>query len=191
MNESAKENTVGAGGAIDADTSAISRPSLIDGEAGERSRTSIILGHDRQPQSKAALAISMDLADRLSAHLHVVHAIDLGDAPIDPDSPDWENEIGKMLADERAEIATSLRGRSTGWSYHVGHGDPARLLASVANERNAVMIVIGSRGEGFRASVGRLGSAPVSHRLVQHANRPVLVVRSGLEVHGPNDAKPD
>jgi len=152
---------------------------LVDGATGASALTSIVLGHDRQPQSQAALAVAIDLACRLSAHLHVVHAIDLSDAPIDPDDADWEAQTKRALATERDEIAASLRGHATGWSYRVGHGDPARLLADTADESEALMIIIGSRGEGLRASVGRLGSAPVSHRLIQHAKQPVLVVRVG------------
>ena len=158
-----------------------SRQALVGGVAGASALTSIVLGHDRQPQSRAALAVAIDLACRLSAHLHVVHAIDLGDAPIDPDSAYWEADINKALANERDEIAASLRDHATGWSYRVGHGDPARLLADIADESEALMIIIGSRGEGLRASVGRLGTAPVSHRLIQHAKQPVLVVRIGLD----------
>lgn len=154
---------------------------LVDGVTEASALTSIVVGHDRQPQSQAALVVAIDLARRLSAHLHVVHAIDLADAPIDPDSADWEAQTKKALANERDEIAASLRDHATGWSYRVGHGDPARLLADTADESDALMIIIGSRGEGLRASVGRLGSAPVSHRLIQHAKQPVLVVRIGLD----------
>jgi nucleotide-binding universal stress UspA family protein len=143
--------------------------------------TTIVLGHDRQMQSQDALDVAIDLAERLRAHLHVVHAIDLDDAPIEPELLDWEEQTRQMLARERAAVAASLSAHSAGWSYHVGHGDPAQLLARVADAHDALMIIIGSRGEGLRASFGRLLTAPVSHRLIQHAKQPVLVVSHPVE----------
>lgn len=156
------------------------RGTRLDTVASADSLAAIVLGHDSQPQSRAALEVAIDLADRLSAHLHIVHALDLADEPIDPDSSDWEEQTRRMLAKERTEVADALSSHTTGWTYHAGHGEAAHLLARVADEHDALMIVIGSRGEGIRASAGRLLSAPVSHRLIQHARQPVLVVRLGI-----------
>lgn len=53
-------------------------------------------------------------------------------------------------------------------------GDPAHLICSKAQSENYDLIVIGNRGHGlFRELL--LGS--VSHKVVQHAHCPVLVVR--------------
>ncbi len=50
---------------------------------------------------------------------------------------------------------------------------PAEGLAELAKERDARLIVVGTRGEGpFHAAL--LGSTP--HKLMQLADRPVLVV---------------
>jgi nucleotide-binding universal stress UspA family protein len=50
---------------------------------------------------------------------------------------------------------------------------PAEGLAELAKERDARVIVVGTRGEGpFRAAL--IGSTP--HKLLQLADRPVLVV---------------
>ena len=164
-------------------TSVEADPTLAQIEivAGVGSLCSIVVGHDRQPQSKMALDIAIELAGRLSAHLHVVHALDLVDVPVDPDLADWEKQTRDVLARDRAEVAATLGDYRYGWTYHAGHGDPARFLIRVADEYEALMIIVGSRGEGVRASVGRLGLAPVSHRLVQHSKQPVLIVRHGLE----------
>lgn len=161
----------------------------LDGSDGySQSRTAVVVGHDHHAESLAALAAAINIAGRLSAHLHVVHAVTIGDYPIDPDAADWEESARNKLAKDRATVTEHLREHlrehKSGWTYLVGRGDPARLLISVADEHNAVMIVVGSRGEGLRLLLGRLIESPVSHRLIQHAQRPVLVV-------GPPTSLPD
>jgi nucleotide-binding universal stress UspA family protein len=138
----------------------------------------LVLGHSRDPASDRALEVAADLAMRLHAHLHVVHAIDLGDYPIDPDAADWEQQGRRTLAAEHDHVRSVLAGRPVGWSHHAWHGDPVTLLATVAEEQQALMIIVGTRGEGFAAAVGRLVRRSVSHGLVGDGRRPVLVVPS-------------
>jgi nucleotide-binding universal stress UspA family protein len=155
------------------------RPQIIR-VAGEASRSdpqvSIVVGYDRTPQSREAVAVAMDLGSRLGSFLHVVHAIDLRDYPIDPDAHDWEDKAAETLAEARRVATALLHHYVWGWTYLAGRGDPARLLMSVANEHDALMIVVGSRGEGLHVLVERLISPPVSHRLIDRSRRPVLVV---------------
>lgn len=148
----------------------------IDGEGDTASHAAVVVGHDGEPQSQAALDVAIDLARRLRAHLHVVHARDLGDAAVDPDSRDWEEDARHALTTQRALVRAALSGHESGWTYHAGRGDPAELLTRVATEHDALMIVVGSRGEGWHVVVERLVSPAVSHRLIEHAGRPVLVV---------------
>ena len=55
-------------------------------------------------------------------------------------------------------------------------GEPAETLTRAASDRNAALLVLGSRGRGpFRAAL--LGS--VSARVARLADRPVLVVPPG------------
>ncbi len=56
-----------------------------------------------------------------------------------------------------------------------GHGGVARTILDVAADVDADVIVLGTRGRGGVTSL-LLGS--VSHEVVQHADRPVLVVPS-------------
>lgn len=74
---------------------------------------------------------------------------------------------GAQLANEaglQAEPATDERGESV-----------AEAILSAADKLDADVIVIGSRGQDGLVSL-LLGS--VSHRLLQHASRPVLVIPS-------------
>jgi nucleotide-binding universal stress UspA family protein len=163
-------------------TSVADRPHVIR-VAGEASRSeprvSMVLGYDRTPESRGAFEVALDLGGRLSAFLHIVHAIDLRDYHIDPDLPDFEEKAATTLAEERRIAIALLRHYLWGWTYLAGRGDPVRLLMSVADEHDAIMIVVGSRGEGLHVLVERLVSRAVSHRLIERAKRPVLVV-SGL-----------
>jgi nucleotide-binding universal stress UspA family protein len=148
--------------------------------AGEVARSepqvSMVCGYDKTPESRNALGVAIDLGGRLSAFLHVVHAIDLRDYPIDPDRPDFEEKAAATLAEEERVATGLLRHYPWGWRYLAGRGDPARLLMRVADEHDALMIVIGSKGEGLHVLVERLISPAVSHRLIERAKRPVLIV---------------
>lgn len=144
------------------------------------SLASLVVGHDRQGESRDAIDVAIGLATRLSAHLHVVHAVNLSDYPVDPELDDWGERANETLAEERVEVAKALSDHAFGWTYHGGHGDPAKLLMNVADEHDALMIIVGSRGEGWRLILERLLDPPVSHRLIQHAHRPVLVVSHPL-----------
>lgn len=158
-------------------------PGFPDLEATERagvSHPSIVIGFDRHSESHDALEVGIGFAARLGAHIHVVHAKDLEDYPIDPDAADWEEQAEKAVAEERLAAVEALRNHAYGWTYHDGRGDPASALISVADEHDALMIVVGSRGEGWRFILERLFEPAVSHRLIEHARRPVLVVSHPL-----------
>lgn len=160
---------------------------ICGGEARIAPLNSLVLGHDRQPESRDALDVALDLAERLRAFLHIVHVVSLDDYPIDPDRADWEVYARERLAEEQAMVTAALRDHATGWTYYVGRGDPALRLNQVAKEHDALMVIVGSRGEGVRASLGRLIEPAVSHRLIQEARFPVLVVR---HPHKPSGHSP-
>ncbi len=147
----------------------------MDGPRTDRPGTALVLGHSRHPSDETALGVAADLAQRLHAHLHVVHGISLDDYPIDPDAADWEEQARRALDAQRARVQTVLAG-SGGWSYHAGRGDPVGLIAAVADDNDALMIVVGSRGEGAGAAVERVLGGSVSRGVLRHARRPVLIV---------------
>lgn len=144
------------------------------------SRTNLVMGFDLSPVSQCALEVAADLSRRLDAHLHVVHAVDLSDYPIDPDGPDWEEQARRTLTAERLAVAAGLSEFDRPWSYHAWHGIPGRLLAEVADESDALMIVIGARGSGVGAGISHLLARSVGAELVgRRGHRPVLVVPPG------------
>lgn len=142
-----------------------------------RSRCALVVGFDRNPTSVSALRVAVELAGRLDADVHVVHAIDLADYPVDPDSATWEDDADSTAAEERALAELTLQGFGGHWTYQAAHGEPAELLASVADEVDALMVIVGARREGAAAAISHLVSPSVSKRLLGHGStRPVLVV---------------
>jgi len=141
-----------------------------------RGAPTVVVGHNPSPAGEQALGVAADLARRLHAHLHVVHVTDLADYPIDPDLPDWEAEAEMNLDEQRRQVTGALRDQPDGWTYHARRGSAVTVLAKVADEHDALMIVVGTRGEGAGAVVQRLLRASVSHGLIRQQLRPVLIV---------------
>jgi nucleotide-binding universal stress UspA family protein len=136
----------------------------------------LVVGFDRSAASLAALRQAADLCVRLDAELHVVHAIDLADYPVDPDADDWEEQAAKNLEEERRQVSSALVAYPGGWSYLALRAEPAEALVRVANQVDALMIVVGVRPGGWRHLLERLAGPSVSHRLITHCHRPVLLV---------------
>jgi len=144
---------------------------------GDGRHTSLVMGFDLSPASRSALDVAADLARRLDAWLHVVHVIDLSDYPIDPDAADWEEHAQQALAVEKTTIGDSLKAFDGPWTFHAWHGEPATLLATVADEYDALMVIIGARHEGFSAAMSHLITRSITANLTgHHGHRPLLVV---------------
>ncbi len=137
---------------------------------------SLVLGHSRRPAADAALHVAVDLARRLDADLHVVHGVDLFDYPVDPDAADWEEQASRTLDEQRKRVEAILADCPVRWTYRTYRGDPARVLDDVAVETDALMIIVGSRGEGVGATFDRLLSGSVSRGVLRRQHCPVLVV---------------
>jgi nucleotide-binding universal stress UspA family protein len=89
----------------------------ISGTVRETADTSLVLGHSRHASADLALHFAVDLAQRLHADLHVVHAVDLFDYPVDPDAADWEQQAHRALAEQRRRVEAALADSSLSWTY--------------------------------------------------------------------------
>ena len=145
-------------------------------EPTKKPTATLIVGHCRDSSSEHALAVAAELGRRLGARLHVVHAAVLEDYPVDPDAADWEEQGERTLAEERHHVEAALTRTGLPWTYQSCRGNPAKALATAAGEHDALMIIVGTRGEGLRAALLRLAQPSVSHALIEHQGRPVLVV---------------
>jgi nucleotide-binding universal stress UspA family protein len=147
---------------------------------------SVLCGVDGSADSQAAISVAARLADRLHTRLVLVHVVDHAQAPyagvgamaaggftppIMPATIDEMEEAGGRLLGEVADQAGLKEAERK-----VVVGVPAEGLADLADEENAELIVVGSRGRGaFKAAF--LGS--VSTSLVGVARCPVLIVPHG------------
>ena len=147
---------------------------------------SIVVGVDGSADSEAALAVAARLADRLGARLVLANVVEhvqspyatvaaIGPRAVAPaplgEMLEAQVRAGERLLEEMAEQADVEAAER-----RVVSGFAAERLADLADEEDAELIVVGSRGRGaFKAAF--LGS--VSTSLIGVARRPVLVVPPG------------
>jgi nucleotide-binding universal stress UspA family protein len=99
-------------------------------------------------------------------------------APVDPDLAAME----PMFSEERlAEIGGLLDPRGVRWSMRELIGVAADALMQVAEEEDALMIVVGARPGGFRGALRNVFTGSVALRLVHRQYRPVVVVPTAPE----------
>ena len=147
--------------------------------------TAIVCGVDGSSDSQAALKVAAGLADRLGTRLVLAHVAEPAHIPYAAAAPfggmggtmavtaeiDSGEEAGERLLEQVAIDAGLVDA-----DRRVAVGFPAERLAELADEENAELIVVGSRGRGaFKAAF--LGS--VSSSLVGIARCPVLIVPPG------------
>ncbi len=139
---------------------------------------SIVVGTDGSETAGRAVAEACRLARALGAELHLVSAYEPERVSI-KGAPDGAARVWAPLPDDKVEAilseeaaATKIDGVTA--TTHAVRSDPADALISVADEVNATMIVVGSRGMHGARRV--LGSVPnkVSHR----ASTNVLIVHT-------------
>ena len=153
----------------------------------KKMREAIVCGIDGSADSKAALLVAERFASRLGARLVLAHvvehvptpsasvgpmgAVGFGAERLLPEMEDAQEEAGEGLLERMAFDAGASDAER-----RVVVGQPAERLAELADEEEAGLIVVGSRGRGaFKAAF--LGS--VSSSLVGVARCPVLIVPPG------------
>jgi len=141
------------------------------------SYTNILVAYDGSEQSDKALNQAVQIANRFGSKLTVVHVFYLpiynsGDLLINTSA-----ELAQKLTDQSSQVLEKAKVRvpdSIPADYKLLEGSPAIAILDKADQIQADLIVIGSRGLGpIREFV--LGS--VSHNVVQHSKLPVLVVK--------------
>ncbi|MEE8331186.1 MAG: universal stress protein [Acidimicrobiia bacterium] len=135
----------------------------------------IVVAVDASTGSEVAAHKAVSLAKRLSTSVHAVHAVHIPATVYAAMGavPDASAEIMRLERDAVWErIGPILEGVD---SKQVDlEGYPADAVVKYANEHEADMIVVGSRGRGAVASLV-LGST--SHRLIHIAECDLLVVK--------------
>jgi nucleotide-binding universal stress UspA family protein len=137
--------------------------------------STIVVGYDQTPGSQVALERAATLAKALGSKLVVTSVTPLmvsigrSGGPIDPTDPPEKH------AEELKSAREYLEGQGIEADYAPAIGEPADAIVQLADERQAEMIVVGTREHGLAARlVGQSVSESVSH----HAHCDVLIVHT-------------
>ena len=150
----------------------------------------ILVATDGSEDAALAVRAAIDLSNKTDAELHVVHTWrNLQPATLPAVATDeywrarkqYEQEAGELL-EEQAERLRNAGATVAG--LHLREGRPADEIATLAEELEADLVVVGSRGVG---TVKRLVMGSVSEAIVHLAPCPVLVMRGGKEAWPPGD----
>jgi nucleotide-binding universal stress UspA family protein len=155
-----------------------------------------VVGYDGSEAAERALARAADLAEALAARLVVVSVFGLGGLPT-PDfesipplplggplpgggtipvpaaDPETTHELEELAKQRLEQARTKLSQRRLEADYVARLGEPAETLLDVADERDADLVVVGSREHGF---LERLLARPVEEAVARRAERDVLLV---------------
>ncbi|WP_331234811.1 universal stress protein [Natronorarus salvus] len=137
----------------------------------------ILVPTDGSEATTATLAHALSIA---ADHDAEVHALSVIDTRITRSAPDEGREgVERALETEAESAVGSVRDEATAAGLEatteVRRGRPDREILAVAEEIGADLIVIGAHGKTPREKLATMGS--VSERVVDGADRPVLVVR--------------
>lgn len=137
----------------------------------------ILVAYDGSQHARKALEVAVDLAKKYGAKIYVAEVVDtatilgLSMGPVPPDIIDSMREKAKAdLADARAKAEAAGVLVETAML----EGDPAAAIVEYADKIGADLVVTGSRG---LSSIKRVLLGSVSTGIVNHAKRPVLVVK--------------
>ncbi len=143
--------------------------------------TKILLATDGSQEATLAARTAIDIAEKTGSELHVVlvglsvSLVGMGPAEIaDIPGPRQEEltEEAQRLLDTQLKQIEAAGGTVTQAHLRIGKADEE--IIGLAEELDAGLIVIGSRGLG---GIRRVLMGSVSDSVVRHAHCPVLVVR--------------
>jgi nucleotide-binding universal stress UspA family protein len=133
----------------------------------------VIVGYDGSECAKAALRVAIEVGRAYGEKVVIAFGYEL--SPVGGELHDYHAAL-KELASNRVAEATALAGGEGGdVEAVIIEQAPAEALVALAAQRDARVIVVGTRGESpIKGAL--LGSTP--HKLLQLSDRPVLVVPS-------------
>lgn len=152
-------------------------PVLTVGPHSEAARANIreiLFATDFASEAPAAAAYALSLAQEFQARLTLLHVIP---EPKPGDLVSWSDvqESSKKL------LRKLVPAEAEAWckpEYFVERGDPGQRILDLANVRTVDLIVLGAQPEkGVPGAATHLPIA-TAHKVVAHANCPVLTVRS-------------
>jgi nucleotide-binding universal stress UspA family protein len=131
----------------------------------------VIVGYDGSACAKAALRVAVEVGRAYGESVTIAFGYEV--SPVGGEIHDYHEAL-RELGTRRLQEARALIGDDAGQvDAVIVEEAPAQALVQLADERDARVIVVGTRGE--RPLTGALlGSTP--HKLLHLSDRPVLVV---------------
>ena len=141
----------------------------------------ILVATDGSETSRAAYTAAELIAVSHQARVHVLSVLELFPAIAPPSgTPIVASGIDRFREDAlRTDMAEQLlyRGRLAKWTTEIRFGKPPAVIAQVANERNADLIIIGASRHGI---VDRLLGEETATHLAKLVTRPLLVAAPSM-----------
>ncbi|MEP7199486.1 MAG: universal stress protein [Chloroflexota bacterium] len=153
-----------------------------DERAGPRVIQNILLPLDGDPVHETAIPVAVALADALGATIHLLNV-----APTPETLTGQESVPGMVLpnamravldlayqggAEYLRRVRATIHGATTA---EIARGDPAKIIASVAKQTNADLIVMATHG---RMGLGAFWSASVAPKVLNEFVGPLLLLRA-------------
>lgn len=135
----------------------------------------VLVAIDGSPGSRQAAKLGGEIAGKFGCQLTLLHVIEPPRmAPIEAYGLTMAQVYEVQMQGARAmleEVAKELPGVAV--EQVIVNGSPAEAVCQQAEERNADLVLVGSRG---LATVGRWLLGSVSDRIVHHCKKPVTIV---------------
>jgi nucleotide-binding universal stress UspA family protein len=144
----------------------------------------ILVGHDFEDHSEAALDYALALARTSGAQvtiLHVYEVASMGAPEVLVMATDWIRQIGAIARERVDAIVARVREGGVPVESELRQGRAWREIDAVARERDVDLIVVGSHG---RHGLPRALLGSVAEKIVRTAPCPVLVIRSDAKHEG-------
>jgi nucleotide-binding universal stress UspA family protein len=142
----------------------------------------VLLATDGSEDAALAARAAIELSNRTTSELHVVHV--WHDVP----TPHFHSFVRAQLRQEAEETLQKQLERieQTGGTVaeaHLREGRTIDEILDLSEELEVGLLIVGSRGLG---GVGRILLGSVSEGIVHHSRRPVLVMRGGQDAWPPS-----
>ena len=143
--------------------------------------TKVLLATDGSEEAELATRAAIELAEGTGSELHVVYVEPLPDFMKNGHgTPGFDRELYEMIEEGARETLRKLTWRvkvagGTVAEAHLRMGAVAEEIVSLADELDAGLIIVGSRGVG---SIRRTLAGSVSESVLRHAHCPVMAVRA-------------
>lgn len=141
----------------------------------------ILAATDGSPDGQAALRWAVDLARAASAELLVTTAWRPEYSEVPPEQYDDLREQARQRLDD--DHCGDVRDAGVPYRCVVLGGDPRAVILAAADDLDADLVVVGTRGMGRRHHALHLGS--VAHHLAHHSTRPLATIPASARTSWP------